>query len=95
MAVTTVEWTRGLSLPMDTHSVRDFVLDFTSWLDSELITNVVLTPTNCAAVEASRTGTTVKVRVSAVTANAILHIRLTTNSGQVEDFSIRFSLITR
>lgn len=90
----TIKWRQGLILPLDTHSVRDFTLDFTEWLEGEVLTDSSATGTACTVAKTA-TATTVKIRVSNVTAGASVLVRVTTNSGQVEDFTISFAPVER
>lgn len=78
-------WDPDVALPMDPNGVKDFTFDWTTWLSGETITDATVTPTNCTASYQSKTNTTVTYRVSAVALNASVTVRVTTNTGQIDE----------
>jgi hypothetical protein len=93
--MSTINWKPGLILKIDGNSVRDYTIDWTAWLSGQTITSLTIAPVNCSAVQTLLTSTHLTFRASAVLADARVTFRVTTNLGQVEDFSIIFLLEVR
>lgn len=90
--MSTVHWKEGLTLAQDADAVKDYTWDFTKELNGETLSGVVITGTNCTAAQNGVLGaTSVKVRVSAVTASASVRVRYTTNTGQIDDRTVNFT----
>jgi len=88
------KWFPGLQLSQDPEAVLDYTFDFSAWLAGETISGVVVTGTNCTAGAATVVGSTAKVRVSAVLTGATVRLRVTTSSGQINDFTTKFVPVT-
>lgn len=93
--MSTVNWKTGLILKIDENSIRDYTIDWTQFLGTRTIATVTIIPVNCTVIQQLLTDTTLTFRISDVVPDAVVTFRMTTNSGQVEDFSIIFLLETR
>jgi hypothetical protein len=86
----TVTWRPELIIQQDVDAVRDYIIDFDDWLGEEAIASSDITAVGCTASVVATTPSSLKLRVSAVTATADVTVEVTTSSGQVDVFSINF-----
>lgn len=93
--MSTIIWKKNLTLKIDVNSVRDYTLDFSAWLKTRTIASVGLTPTNCSVTQRQISLTTFIFRIEDSLDNASCTFRVTTDTGEVEDFSILFILEVR
>ena len=91
--MSTVTWQDGLTLTQDPDAIRDYLFDFTGWLEGETVASAAILATNCTASISTTASTSVKIRVSAVQQGATVKVTPTTNSGQKDDFSVAFRVV--
>lgn len=85
------EWRAGLTISLDPDAVEDYEFDFTQWMDGE--TGLIATEVheNCAAsIVGSIENNIVVVRVSQVTQNASVTVRVESGTGRRNDFTTYF-----
>ena len=86
------KWYPGITLPMDPDAIHDHEIDFEFWLAEAVIETATSTAVGCSVGQPEVEGSMVKFRVSDLVAEyGKVTIRLLTEDGQQEDFSLRFA----
>lgn len=87
-----IDWLPGLTIALDPDAVEDYEFDFSEWMEGETSIVAAAIHENCtASVVGNVVDGVVVVRVSEVTQNALVTVRVESTSGRRNDFTTYFS----
>jgi hypothetical protein len=87
----TLTWKPGETRAQDPHAALDYSMDFGPWLDGGALAGCTATGTNCTAGTPTLAGSVATFRVSDVVLGASVTLHVTTQDGQADDFTLKFT----
>ena len=87
----TSKWFIGINININPSAILDYDLDFSEWLDGDVLQQVQAGATGCTGVVRSNTQTSARIRVSNVAVRGKVVVTVVTATGQSDSFTINFT----